>query len=180
MSNLPLGALSSSLHRVRVNSHAVHLGALLHRERPTFGFECVKGQDIKSVNRSGSVRSSYKHPTISNCITKMRSLLSTQPLNLICQKTYRPKLSADSDKPDLNLWPCLRPTLVVHIFGLCKDLGPCEAHQFRHKNFSLQNLQNLLRSLILKSQAFRYLSSLNPATTGHCSRTSFKALSNLT
>lgn len=55
VSNLPLGALSSALHRVRVNSHAVHLrlrtaGRLRRSRRSSLNAE--RHQIGQSVNRS--------------------------------------------------------------------------------------------------------------------------------
>lgn len=52
VSNLPLGALSSALHRVRVNSHAVHLRLRTAGRVRRSSLNAERHQIGQSVNRS--------------------------------------------------------------------------------------------------------------------------------
>ena len=171
VSNLPLGALSSALHRVRVNSHAVHLRlrtagrvrrSSLNAERHQIG-QSVNRSIGQSVNRSsGSVRSSYKHPTISSCITKMRSLLSTQPLNLISQKTYRPKLSADSRSLTWTCGSAWGPLLLYTSSDLARISDHKKLTNFDTKTSVFKTLQNLLRVWSWRFKLFETIHSWIP------------------
>lgn len=116
----------------------------------------------QSVNRSGSVRSSYKHPTISSCITKMRSLLSTQPLNLISQKTYRPKLSADSRSLTWTCGSAWGPLLLYTSSDLARISGHGKLTNFDTKISVFKNLQNLLRVWSWRFKLFETIHSWIP------------------